>query len=1503
MHAGPRVFPLPYDGEFSFTSWGHALPRLILKSGTSFASFIAKTLRLERDDDLSISTALFPLPLPDAFPVGGSARACRGRRASSLALAKVLHVAVMALNFLHAGEKHIPLHCLRRPPSFVHQQVFARLRVLIRACARLSGNVPFCAGRRGTHLVARFAELASFLNSSGLGLSGYPNASPNPPPFVPHDVGGPESLRPFRPLDAKRIVIHGTGAWDLAPFLEPELAMAYREPSVLAFSGTNGPHPTFYKEDPEQALRLFKVWDAKSLLLLRPGPLPDDRLTRVFGAWKSPGQDRQIGDRRGPNSYEAKIGGPSKELPTGPLITKVSVQRYTHCLRGSAVDRRDFYHQACVTRSKAFANAVGPAFALRDFEGLAAHADFLAWAEGQNRSAGNHPSCRPRPILVDPDTPVHGCFASLFQGDAAGVEYATAAHAGFLEAAGVLPTSERGRLVSGSPVAPDGPWLGLVIDDLFAIASTPVAVPAGPEPPPDEGEKLLRQAKLEYGKAGIAGSDAKDIFGQTVFTVAGAQVDSSPASVADGLTSVGCPATKRLALALVSLKVAAGRAITEELCGMLTGSWISCLLYRRCLMSVLDSIFGISLRLPASSGSSLVPLKPRQRQELVLLSALAPLMVSNVAVPFCEQAYASDASLAKGGYTSADVGPDVSRALWLSSDAKGFYTMLDRPEGAALAALGLERDSEAFVPQDSPQSDPKRGLTVPKPLAQYFDFLEICGGAGGVSHQLAALGHVIGPIVDLSCSPEFDIEQTHVLEWILFLLQSGRLKAVMIEPPCTTFSGPARPCLRTYAVPEGFDRTFPRTWRGNRQAFFAIVIFVVAWRAGAPALVEQPRTSKMRRTKAWQYALSLTGVEENFLASCAYGSPFRKEFALLGTGLNLSRIHRRCPRDHHHVRVEGSFAKSSTAYHPEVAKAFASVFHEAINSKPGHARSRTGLEGLLANDVLSAFAWKTKAAWAWKRPEHINVLETRAFTRVPRDLTLAGGDLRYAHIVDSAVALGAVSKGRSSARTLKPALKASAAIQVAGGIYPGLHFGPTRLNTADAPTRDLELPDPVPHSLARGLTPLELRTLSLFLKLSKPIANWIRLAALVSGSKGSVVSFLKALSTCQRQVGPAVAESIPSGCSTNHVLDFDGTLGFPGEGPTARQTGLDVGRQERRASRPLPLGRPVLDRTRQNRDALILAFSSWLRERGIQLQDFLFGAGFDIEQLNNALVSYGRELYDLGKPYWHYSETVNAISALKPSVRRQLQAAWDTAFSWLAMEPYTHHVPMPPVILLAMLTVCLMWGWVAEAGLFAMSWGGLLRIGEATSARRKQLILPVDVLHVQSFILLQILEPKTRLRGARHQAAKIERSDLIDVIQLAFEFYDPEQRLWPFTNQTLRRRFDAILERLDIRRSSSGARPLDLGSFRPGGATHMLQCCEDSERVRRRGRWASPKVMEIYLQEVASSTFFPSLDLRTRELVYGFAQAFSSTLDQALTWRRLGLPPSSWYALFLHSSK
>ena len=65
---------LPFEGEFSFASWARALPRLALKSGTVFGHFLSKTLHLQRDESLPVPTALFPLPLPDALPVGRKSR-------------------------------------------------------------------------------------------------------------------------------------------------------------------------------------------------------------------------------------------------------------------------------------------------------------------------------------------------------------------------------------------------------------------------------------------------------------------------------------------------------------------------------------------------------------------------------------------------------------------------------------------------------------------------------------------------------------------------------------------------------------------------------------------------------------------------------------------------------------------------------------------------------------------------------------------------------------------------------------------------------------------------------------------------------------------------------------------------------------------------------------------------------------------------------------------------------------------------------------------------------------------------------------------------------------------------------------------------------------------------------------------------------------------------------------------------------------------------------------
>ena len=349
-------------------------------------------------------------------------------------------------------------------------------------------------------------------------------------------------------------------------------------------------------------------------------------------------------------------------------------------------------------------------------------------------------------------------------------------------------------------------------------------------------------------------------------------------------------------------------------------------------------------------------------------------------------------------------------------------------------------------------------------------------------------------------------------------------------------------------------------------------------------------------------------------------------------------------------------------------------------------------------------------------------------------------------------------------------------------------------------------------------------------------------------------------------------------------------------GPRNKQ---DLVRQRARGSVELPDGRVVLPQTAGNRAKLLDSLGEWLAQRGQSLDAALSSKETDMDTLLQWLVSYGRELFSAGYTYWRYAETINSVAAKRSWARRQLQAAWDLAFSWLALEPGSHRIAMPAVVLLALLSVNLLWEWRSEAGVYALTFGALLRIGEAIQATCCSLVLPRDVLRIHSYVLLRIHEPKTRLRAARHQAAKLEASDLVELVDVAFAHLPSGSRIWPLSAQTLRRRFDTALERLGIPTARTHHRPLDLGSFRPGGATHLLQLTEDAELVRRRGRWVSNKVMEIYLQEIAAATYFPNLPKDVRENVLFNAHAFPDILKQSAAWTRAAIPTSAWYHLWL----
>eukprot|EP00435_Cladocopium_sp_Y103_P026421 s2450_g6.t1 len=114
-----------------------------------------------------------------------------------------------------------------------------------------------------------------------------------------------------------------------------------------------------------------------------------------------------------------------------------------------------------------------------------------------------------------------------------------------------------------------------------------------------------------------------------------------------------------------------------------------------------------------------------------------------------------------------------------------------------------------------------------------------------------------------------------------------------------------------------------------------------------------------------------------------------------------------------------------------------------------------------------------------------------------------------------------------------------------------------------------------------------------------------------------------------------------------------------------------------RAQRAPPsVVRPVLPVTTAHREKLSGVFTGWLRENEIDFDLMLARHIECIEEINMVLVRFGKALYEAGRPYNHYLETINYVVSKKPLLRRMLQMAWDYAFSWVKQEPAAHHVAM-----------------------------------------------------------------------------------------------------------------------------------------------------------------------------------------------------------------------------------
>lgn len=825
------------------------------------------------------STTAFPLPLPriPAGVFGGFPKLSR-RRLLRLCRARLLQVTVFALNFVYLG-RYPTLAELGREPSPVQVEVFERLRALLAVCGSSGESFLLASGRSFPELGAKLLQLEHFVGQSSELRQSYldgPVGFREDPNLLPTEEY--PQLMPYRSLDSSRLKIVGEGKWPMSEYLRGALWLPFQEPAFLrhGLPVDFGFAPNFRQESRSECLKLMKVWDSKGLLQLFPAPAEDGQFCRVFNAYKSPTVDRQIGDRRLVNMSERSFDGPSQFLPPGQMLTQLKVSRFKEYLCASVTDRRDFYHQAQVSSERCQSNLLPFAFGFDELEGLSALDEYLHGLGGRGPSArevvGDKLESAPKIPQKKASKPValYGGFRSLFQGDHLGVEFALCAHQNLLEDGGLLL---EGQQIRGHHGFPKGPiYSGLVIDDFFLVSRECRSCPCLHS----AAARALACAREVYRREGLLGSEEKDVEGQRRFKAVGAEVISDEKAVDAGCVTVAAPVAKRLALSYVSLRAAALPGLTPHLVSRLAGNWTSVLMYRRCLCAAVDNLFAFGTRALDSDPKVVLPLPRSVCRELVVLASLAPLMCSNVAVSYLGRAFATDASLAKGAVVSASVDPEVCEELWLDTEKKGSYVMLDSGFREMLKHLGdFEIEEIAEPPLVRPKASP--------PL--YFDFVEFCGGVGAVSSAATKLGLVVAPPLDLSASRHYNMEDLRLLEWAIFMITEGRFRSFLLEPPCTSFSPAAYPCVRSYRQP--YMDFAERTQRfgggtawpsvpssscelagvtGARVVWNSLVgLRWLGCRSGFPCLV---LVSLLRRS--WQHVSSGPPIRRSFGSCCSW---------------------------------------------------------------------------------------------------------------------------------------------------------------------------------------------------------------------------------------------------------------------------------------------------------------------------------------------------------------------------------------------------------------------------------------------------------------------------------------------------------------------------------------------------------------------------------------------------------------------------------------------------------
>ena len=1268
-----------------------------------------------------------------------------------------------------------------------------------------------------------------------------------------HEVVGHSSSSGFvaaKPLVADRIKFGPAPKFDPLPYMDSQTARMYLEPGLFLRADPEEPPRVSVRATADEKLRLYaKMAACDRLKMLRLDEVDETYASGLFGVVKDFERDRLIMDSRPPNSRELGLNHWCACLANAALLGGIELDDGED-LRMSGQDIKDYFYQFVVGESRCRRNALVGRLEKNELEKIF-------------------------PGAAVPQEGGYVALSTMAMGDLCAVEFAQCSHLSLLLQSGMVQAHE---LLRGQAVMPKSPMMiGLVIDDLVLLEK----VNRKCNLEDTEAKRRMPGILKQYEKVGLPTNPSKEFVNSTCASFWGAEVD--------GKAGIVRPNSSRLwPLTLITMRVCCLGVVSISLLESLCGSWISIFLFRRRCLSCMNEIFEV-LHGGGYSGNDIIRLNKTLADELFALAVLGSLCYVNLRAKCLETFRATDASDWGMAAVSADLPLPVVREGFRFSLTRSLWTKLLPPGKAWLRQKEL-----LAVGDELPDEDPYDCHPLWEVFGRCLEFRE----EWRRPHQRQV--HINVAELKAHLVEEENLCKKHQSFRCLYGLDSQVALGCLVKGRSASrslnglLSRSLGPMLGSDAyggygfLPSAINRADDPT--RNRE-------------------VEKPSLEK----PVWWTPLAEHGNDDAFdvwiqeLGKAFDGARDEHDFSSLGYKEPLKLQTGKQERASEFFRKACNGHQSS----PPSADKTDACTEKPANSC-GELR-REVLELLEKLDGNGQILWAKNAVRGdFSRPGALDLFTGRG--GVARQLLRMGcpfvityewlhspsEDLLQDHVRADVMKLieekavlvcGSALICKSFSRAITPAIRSARFVK-------GVPWAPESLKQSLREGNShaafavrviaacekcgllfwLENPDGSflwlqPGMKRRFSCPSSLDLLRVdYCRFGTPWRKRTRVATNCEAlrglrllcrcrEKGKVHIPLRGMHPLLKKPWTAVAEPYPRGFCSLVAGGLASDLGWSKKLNIAgccRSNSLRIGEAKNPGPRRprAPRFGTLEDMPQQLGASVALgekcwrAFYEWAEHE----------IGGDIEPLKlflmvplflaYAIRKFGDLLFTSGGALLYYRHLILAAQLKSPNVKQYVHICWDLAGRWELAEPVTHRTPVPFPLVQCMVSTSFLLGWTRWAGVTLLCFHGIARVGEVLRCRRRDLLLPGDLLEAEEkSAYLVLMTSKT----SRRQAARVQHLKITDVyvVKLLVKIFgeDPKDALlFSGSPSAYRSRWDHLLRLAEVPNTAR----LTPGGLRGGGAVESYRRGVAISELVWRMRLKNQSTLESYLQEVAA---------------------------------------------------